>query len=185
MVPNRTISLFELRALYFEKNSDINKKDAANTYRAFEYIFDVFPNIGTDTFDGECLESYQQYLASRNYKRDYCMKLVKFVRTVFNWGVQKKLVSPALAYELKLVKPIKYGRAEESNKRQAVPRTDVEKALPFFPPVIADMVRLQLLTALEKQWYVVQRRQGCLAVKTEFSTNASFSRPALRIFTGD
>ncbi|GHT09778.1 hypothetical protein FACS1894170_00940 [Planctomycetales bacterium] len=62
--------------------------------------------------------------------------------------MQRKLVSPALAYELKLVKPFKHGKAKESNPRQAAKRIEVEMALPFFPPVIGDMVRMQLLTGM-------------------------------------
>jgi integrase len=148
MVPTRTISLFELRALYLEKNGDLDKRDAYNLYRAFEVLLEKFPNIGTDALDGDCLETFQKHLASKGYAWGYCQKLVQFIRAVFYWGARKKLVSAALAYELKLVPPLKHGTTRGSINRQDVPRADVEKALPFFPLVIADMVRLQLLTGM-------------------------------------
>ncbi|MDR1925290.1 MAG: site-specific integrase [Planctomycetaceae bacterium] len=58
------------------------------------------------------------------------------------------LVSPMLAYQLKKVPAIKYGDAKENPDREAVPVEAVQYALAYFPATIADMLRLQLLTAM-------------------------------------
>jgi integrase len=147
-VPAQTLSLYELAETFFRYKPNINVKDANNIKKGFSLLFEVFPNTDTGSFCAASLLQYQQYLVSKGYCRSYVNKLIKFVRSVFNWGVLYNLVTPALAYSLKLVPPVKYGVAKENAPRKDVPVEMIETVLPYLPPVIADMLRLQLLTAM-------------------------------------
>jgi integrase len=74
-------------------------------------------------------------------------KQISRVRAMFKWATLKKLVPPSAVLDFKSLPPLKRGRggARESDPVEAVPLTDVEKTLPKLPPVVADMVKLQLL----------------------------------------
>jgi integrase len=49
---------------------------------------------------------------------------------------------------LKLVKAVRYQNARENTPRNSVDRKDIEAVLPLLPQTVADMLRLQLLTAM-------------------------------------
>jgi integrase len=147
-VPARTISLSELYET-FRKNKRINNKSDANNYKkAFDLIAECLPNQDTSTFSAASLITFQNYLVDKGYERKYCNKLVSFVRHVFKLGFLYGVVPHTLVGLLKLVPSIPIGSARENKKRTNIQQEDFESALPFLPEIIADMLRLQLLTAM-------------------------------------
>jgi integrase len=147
-VPARTVSLYELYET-FEKTKRINNKSDANNYKkAFSLLQECFPNQDTNSFSTTLLIEYQNYLVKRGYARKYCNKLLSFVRHIFKWGHTLGLVSATLVYSLSLVSPLPIGVAKENKPRADIAKDKVESALPFLPETIADMLKLQLLTAM-------------------------------------
>jgi len=67
---------------------------------------------------------------------------------MFAWGVENELVPPTVYGALQTVKGLRAGRSEarESEPVKPVPDGHLEKSLAHMSPVVADMVRLQLLT---------------------------------------
>jgi integrase len=97
----------------------------------------------------------EQEVSSRRNKRKpigWCRKQVNThisrVRSLFKWAVSEKMVAATQLVELQAVSPIKFGRGgvRESKPVMPVPIEVVEKSLPHLPPMVADMVLVQLYT---------------------------------------
>jgi integrase len=86
-------------------------------------------------------------------------KRVKHLRRLFKWGAAEGLVPAAVLWGLQAVAPLKRGRSEvrESKPVRPVARAVVEETLPVLPPVLADMVRLQLETGMRPGELVIMR----------------------------
>lgn len=71
------------------------------------------------------------------------------IRSLFRWAVLQKIVPASVVVDLQCLPPLKKGRggARESEPVTPVSIVDVDTTLPFLPPVVGDMVRLQLLLA--------------------------------------
>jgi integrase len=72
------------------------------------------------------------------------------VKRVFALAVENELVPPAISHGLHAVKGLKAGRsgAKEGRKVQPAHPELVEQTLPHLPPIVADIVRVQLLTRM-------------------------------------
>jgi integrase len=86
-------------------------------------------------------------------------KRVKHVRRLFKWGAAEGLAPASVLWALQAVEPLKRGRsgARESKPVLPVARAVVEETLPILPPVLADMVRLQLETGMRPGELVIMR----------------------------
>ncbi len=165
--PARTVSLHELVAQFLAKNPPKNKSDYNNVVKAFELLLELFPNADTANFTANQLLIFRNNLARRvsektgkTFSIDYVNKLVKFVRSVFNWGMNPNtkalseadmvppLVSETLGFALSKVPLLQPGEGRANPERKDVPDEHIEAALKVLPPVIADILRIQLLTAM-------------------------------------
>lgn len=81
------------------------------------------------------------------------------VKHCFKWAVQEELVPGTVYHALLAVPGLQYGRtsAKETERVKPVPIGIVEKTIPHTSPVVADMVRLQHLTAMRPGELVIMR----------------------------
>lgn len=89
------------------------------------------------------------WMARDNVSRQYVNKVMARVRRWVKWCVSEEMM-PASSYEsIRCVEPLKAGRTKlaESQKIRPVELARVDAAVACLPQVVADMVRLQLLTA--------------------------------------
>jgi integrase len=84
---------------------------------------------------------------------------VKRVRRLFKWAVENELVSATVLHALQAVAGLQRGRTEarETDPVRPVARAVVEDTLPLLQPMVADMVRLQLLTGMRSGELVTMR----------------------------
>jgi integrase len=70
------------------------------------------------------------------------------IKRIFRWAVSEEMAPPSLAHALDTVRGLQFGRCEAREMNPIVPVEDwvVDATLPYMPPVVADMVRLQRLT---------------------------------------
>lgn len=80
--------------------------------------------------------------------RGYINAQMKRIVRMFRWAAEEMLVSADVHATLKLIRPLQQGRtaAPEAKPVIAVDPKIVEATLPHCPPIIADMIRLQLAT---------------------------------------
>jgi integrase len=86
-------------------------------------------------------------------------KRVKHIRRLFKWGTEEGLVPATVLWALQAVAPLKRGRSDARESQPVLPvaRAIVEATLPVLPPVVADMVRLQLETGMRPGELVILR----------------------------
>ena len=72
---------------------------------------------------------------------------IQRIKRLFSWAVENELVPPATYQALAEVSGLRKGRTEAREKPpvKPAPQAWVDAAIPFMPPMIADMVRVQLL----------------------------------------
>ena len=71
---------------------------------------------------------------------------MKALRAILKWGISYDLVPPEVLAKVQSVPAVKKGEypwLKETKKRVDVPDEVVLQTLPFLPPTVADMVRLQ------------------------------------------
>ena len=106
------------------------------------------------------LKAVQQYMIE---KEDICRTQINSrinrIRRMFKWAVSEELVPASVIEALKTVPALRYGRtaARETEPVRPVADEVVERTLPFLPPIVADMVRVQRLTSMRPGDLVIMR----------------------------
>jgi integrase len=100
-------------------------------------------------FGPKRLKAVRQKMLDMGWCRTHTNHQVNRVKRMFKWAVGEELVPPDLYYGLQAIPGIRKGTitVRESEPIKPVPETFVNATLPFMPPVVATMVRLQLLTS--------------------------------------
>jgi hypothetical protein len=114
-------------------------------------------NTLVNDFKPSCLKLVRQELINALNKRgkprfcrgmvnDYVSRIVR----IFQWGVEEGIVHSDTAAVLKAVKPLEEGYAGtfDHEEREDVPDSVIKSTLPFMPPTLRAMIKLQRLTGL-------------------------------------
>jgi integrase len=122
-----------------------NQNDHRNYKTVIEVLLSVYSGEPVEMFDFSSLDVVRKQFIKRRYCRSYVNKLTSLVRSIFYWGVPRKLVPASVAESLRYLKPLLEGQTEapEQPHRQDVPNEVVARTLPYLLPTMADMVRVQ------------------------------------------
>ena len=115
----------------------------------------LLPLYGDDTLVGSftpsCLKLFRQELI---HSKRLCRKMInnhtRRIVSMFSWGVEEELVLPNTEAALKAVKslPEGYPGTFDHPEREDVPDEIIIRTLPFMPPVVQAMVKVQRLTGM-------------------------------------
>ena len=85
------------------------------------------------------------------------------IKTVFRWGKRRKIVPADVCLDIVDLPELARGRCHSKDHQtvHSVAREQVEATLPFLSPTVADMVRMQLLTACRPEEIRIMRRCDC------------------------
>ncbi len=99
-------------------------------------------------FGPRSLKTIQRHLVDSGLCRNEVNKRVGFVKRMFKWGAAEELVPPSIYQALSAVFGLQKGRTKAPDHAPVAPVEDVvvDATIPFLPPVVDDMVRLQRLT---------------------------------------
>src|SRR5690606_38494958 len=122
------------------------------------------------------LKEFQRWLANdphQRWARPTINRYTGIVAQMFRWAASEQLIDESIWRALDTVQPLRKGRAvpgggvpREGRRVRAVPVETVEATLPHLPPVVAAMVRLQLLTGM-RPCEVVTLRPRDLAISAD------------------
>jgi integrase len=103
-----------------------------------------------EQFGPKLLKQVRDKMVAADLSRCYVNKQVARVVRMFKWAVSEELIPAATYQSLRTVEGLKRGRsrAKDAGPVHSVPVEVVEATLPHLPPLVADMVRLQLLTGM-------------------------------------
>lgn len=92
------------------------------------------------------LSEIRDGFVERGNSRRHANDLTNMIRRIFKWAVSRELVAAEQLVRLESLTALRRGEARDNPKRQPVDPVIVKATLPYLQPVVADMVRLQLLT---------------------------------------
>ena len=144
------LAFFDARRDYYQKNG-VSTRQIERIRVACEFPLRFFSNLPVRLFGPRrLLECRDAMESSGRFSRTYINTLISCFRTVIKYGVSVELIAPEILVALQSVEPLKRGRstAKENEPIRPVPAADVDATVPFLPPVVADMVRLQRLTGM-------------------------------------
>ncbi len=129
--------------------------ELANLKLAIKSVASLYSELSTADFGPLEFETVRNYWVTkqsgkrgnRTCSRQYCNVQMKRLVRIVKFGVAKGLVPPSVHQVLKCIDPLKRGRGSSPESAGVLPvtRTDVEATVRFLTPVVADMVRVQLL----------------------------------------
>jgi integrase len=116
-------------------------------YDACEPLARQFASLPIRDFGITQFKVIREHWIKRGCSRQYVNKQMKRLLRVAKWLVAEQIADPMLHHSLKCVDNLKQGRCDvpEAEPITPVSDADVDAAVQFMPPVIADMVRLQRL----------------------------------------
>lgn len=96
------------------------------------------------------IRALRRQLIDEGLSRSYINAQIRWMRGAFRWGVEEELVPPMVLHGLDAVRGLRRGRSEarETDPVRPVDPRVVDATLPFLPPIVGDMVRLQRLTGM-------------------------------------
>ncbi len=151
------VTLADLAAAFLAARANYYVKLGKQTRRlarfktALEYPLRYFPTTPVDEFGpSKLLFCRDEMEKSGRFARSYVNTLVNCFRAVVKWGVGRELVAPQVLIALQAVEGLKPTKsaARETTPVLPVPAAVVDATLPFLPPAVAAMVRIQRLTGM-------------------------------------
>ncbi len=134
---------------YYRKNGKLtNEYD--NAKAVLKDLRAVYGATNAAEFGPIAFKAFRQRLIDRGLRRTTINHYLRHVVNTFRFAVENEKLLPHVYQSLKAVEPLRKGRTEakESRRVLAVDTDLVDRTLPHLPPIIADMVRLQRLTAM-------------------------------------
>ena len=160
--PTRTkagISCQELAIHFLEWAENYYVKDGKPTATfghcrtAVSLLVQYYGQEPVDNFTPLSLDFIQKQWVDTGHARPSINRYVRIVKQAFKHGVKFGWVNANTYYALQAVDSLKAGRTKAPEYRKVKPVVDdvVEKTLPFLPPIVADMVRVQRLCGMRPQ----------------------------------
>ena len=101
-----------------------------------------------DEFGPTMLKAVRQKYVDSGWVRKTSNKSTGRIRSIFRWGVENELVSPATLQKLKAVAPLLAGRSEAKDNPARTPATakQIEAVRPHVSQLVRDLIDVQRLT---------------------------------------
>jgi integrase len=135
-------------AAYYGYGIDGDRKDSYCLRDALRVVKELYGRTPARDFGPLALKACRSLMLAKDWSRNYANAQVDRIRRMFRWAAEEELLPGAVYQNLRSVAGLRRGKsaARETAKIRPAPPADVEAALPFMPPAVAAMVRLQLLT---------------------------------------
>ena len=149
--------------VYYRNRDGEQTREAANQELAVRPLKQRWPTLPAPDFTFEHLLELRTWLETRKWPEDSepdpdlrrltvstVNKRVASVIRMFKWAAGERLVPARIPGELQIIRPLEEGRckARSSEPVDPVPDDVIDATLPFLPPVVQAMVRVQRLTGM-------------------------------------
>ncbi len=121
-----------------------------NYRTAVKYLIQEYGTLSISKFGPTNFKRVRQCVILSGSSRQYANKIASRIRTIFTWGVSSEIVDPKVLIAIQSVKPIYGGEtaARETEPTMPVKRSIIDATITELSSVVADMVRVQLLTGM-------------------------------------
>lgn len=112
---------------------------------AADFLWTVAGEMPARQFGPKALERVRLAMVKAGWSRKHVNHQVSRVRSLFRWGVRQELVPSSIIESLKTVPGLRRGELGVKEKKPVAPVDFalVDRTIPWLPPVVRDMVRLQ------------------------------------------
>jgi len=134
--------------VYYRDAAGNPTSEVASLRSAMRHLIRLFGTIKAGDFTPTKLAAVQRAMADAGQCRTGINYQVNRIRRVWRWGVAGELIRSQVYEALRALPALKAGRTKAAEKKPIGPveQSVVDATLPHLPQVVADMVRLQLLT---------------------------------------
>jgi integrase len=131
---------------YVKNGKQTNEVDCIKS--AVRIVRNRYGDTSAATFSPLALKAIQQAMIDEGWSRGFINRQIGRVKRMFRWAVSEAMIPVATWQTLTAVTGLKREKttAHENSPVGPVDDAVVEATLPYLPPVIAAMVRLQRLT---------------------------------------
>ena len=143
------LKYFNFAKTYYVKNGKPTDEVAA--LRAiFKRLRGLYGISLAQDFGPKRFRALRESLINERLSRKYINDSMARVRRMFKWAVAEELIAPNVYQALSSVPGLRQGRSKARETGRVLPVSDsvVEATLPYLPQIVADMVRLQLITGM-------------------------------------
>jgi integrase len=126
---------------------------------ALKIVRSLYRQAPAKNFGPLALKACRRKMIEKDWSRKYVNAQVDRVRRMFRWAGEEELLPGSVYQDLRTVASLRRGKtgARETKKVRPVPQEHIDAALPFMPPAVADMVRLELLAGCRPEEVCVLR----------------------------
>lgn len=165
-------------------------KEAADSIRGMRMFREMFGTRPAETITHPDMIDYRNALAARGYVRTTVNKYLGFVKRMYAWALDERIVSAQAKAEATAISQLKRGRGNvvEGKVVAAVPDTDIEKTCAELAEPLADMVRVHRLCGArpdeicQLSWDCVERRGKVWAYRPQKHKNKHRNKPRVIVF---
>jgi integrase len=139
---------YKFATAYYGFDRDTRRGDRYCLRDALRVVKSLYGTTPARSFGPLALKACRSAMVEKGWSRPYTNAQVDRVRRMFRWAAEEELLPSSVYQDLQAVSSLRSGRtqARETEKVRPVPAHLLDAPLPFMPPVVRAMVRLQLLT---------------------------------------
>lgn len=147
------VSVNEL-LLGFHDHIDKEYGAKASHWYSFRDVMRIMKNLYGTTPAGQfgplALKCCREQMVKEGWCRNYVNRQVQRLCRIFKWGVEQEMLLPTVWHGLKAVPGLRAGKTEalETEPVKPLSQADIDEILPHLPPMVRDMVLLQLATGM-------------------------------------
>jgi integrase len=148
-IAEMALAYLEFARRYYTKNGEPTSQ--IYTERAgLRALIALYQNEHASAFGPLKLKNIQQHLVGRDLCRSTINSFSAAIKRAFKWAASEELIPESVSNGLRAVGGLKRGRsgAKEAHPVRPVDEGTVSATIPHLSPVVAAMVRLQLLTGM-------------------------------------
>ena len=136
--------LLDEKKKFEHSDHDTGSYDRAR--RAVQLLIDSFGKTKPSDFGPLALKQIRQQLIDQGLARTTINTRVNIIKSCFRFAVENEYCEPSAYHTLQAVKGLQKGRSAAKDGKKVLPVSVelVNKTLPELPPIIADIVRLQV-----------------------------------------
>ncbi len=147
----RKATIAELLLAYLEYAKRYYGSGSSSDYlrikTALRPVRDLYADLEAEQFGPDQYKAVRQAFLDKDHARSYINAQMKLILRCLKWSVSEGIIPVAVHETLRCIPPLKRGRcsARETEPVTPVAQEVVDRTLEVLPPVVADMVRVQLL----------------------------------------
>ncbi|MGL6193557.1 MAG: tyrosine-type recombinase/integrase [Thermoguttaceae bacterium] len=117
---------------------------------SIQLLIDMYGNSRPSLFGPLALKQVREKMIESGLARSTINMRINIVRQCFRWGAENELCNASVYHALQTVRGLQKGRSAAKEVKQVLPvkLEIVEATLQHLPPIVADMVRLQMYTGM-------------------------------------